>query len=142
MAFPVVMEVSPVEMACAVSKSADSASGRELQLNTADLQPAGEIEMSNKGSARLQLDPEEFSSSDRAAGQRQVAADPPRSNCSIGIRPPGVQLVWEPSRSLIRNRCGHRMVKQRHLWQNWARRLARSFGSARVVSFWREGSWY
>ena len=42
--------------------------------------------MSNKGSARLQLDPEEFRSSDRAAGQRQVAADL-RSNGSIGIRP-------------------------------------------------------
>ena len=92
------MEVSPVEMACVVSKSADSGSGLELQHNTADLQPAGEIDMSNEGSARLQLDPGEFRSSDRAAGQRQVAADL-RTNGSIGIRPgraAGVGTLPEP----------------------------------------------
>ena len=69
------MEVSPVEMSCAVSKSVDSDSGRELQLNTADLQPADEIDMSNEGSAGLQLDHGEFRSSDRAAGQSQGASD-------------------------------------------------------------------
>jgi len=90
------MEVSPVEMACAVSKSADSASGRELQLNTADLQPAGEIEMSNKGSARLQLDPEEFRSSDRAAGQRQVAADLPVAIVRLGSGPRACSWCGNP----------------------------------------------
>ena len=67
------MEANPIDTASAVSTMNDSPGGHELHPNSVDLQPVGHIDMNGDGSARKQLNQGVCRSSDRGAGQGQMA---------------------------------------------------------------------
>ena len=68
------MEVRPVAMACATSHTSASSGAAELQHDSKYLQPLSNLCKVNNRGTGLQLNHGACRSSDRAAGQRQVAA--------------------------------------------------------------------
>ena len=68
------MEVRPVAMACATSDTSASSGAAELQHDSEYLQPLSNLCKVNNRRTGLQLNHGACRSSDRAAGQRQVAA--------------------------------------------------------------------